>query len=59
MKGKGKLFERAMPYAFGSLKDVDVTYYEEQQIVPSVLRILESFNITEAMLIPPSSRELL
>ena len=58
VRGKGKLYERAMPYAFASLKDVDLTYYEEQQILPAVLRILESFKVTEAMLIPPVSRGL-
>ncbi|MCJ7634645.1 DNA polymerase II [Candidatus Bathyarchaeota archaeon] len=52
LKGKGKLYDRATPYAFASEKDLDLKYYEEQQIIPPVLRVLSTFNITEKELLP-------
>jgi len=33
-KGEGKLYQRAVPYAFTSPDEVDLKYYEEQQILP-------------------------
>ena len=49
-KGEGKLYQRAVPYAFASPDDVDLKYYEEQQILPSALRVLSMFKITEKQL---------
>lgn len=51
-KGEGKLYERAIPYVLVSIKDIDFKYYEEQQILPSTLRILSMFKITEKELQP-------
>ncbi|MEM2921848.1 MAG: DNA polymerase domain-containing protein, partial [Candidatus Bathyarchaeia archaeon] len=51
-KGAGKLYDRAVPYIFASTADIDLTYYEKQQVLPAVLRILEPFKVTEAMLVP-------
>ena len=33
-KGEGKLHQRALPHAFASLDEVDLGYYEEQQMLP-------------------------
>jgi DNA polymerase I len=51
-KGEGKLYQRAVPYAFASPDEVDLRYYEEQQILPSALRVLSMFKITERELRP-------
>jgi DNA polymerase I len=51
-KGKGQLYQRAVPYVFSKLEDVDLDYYEEQQIIPSALRVLGMFGIAEADLRP-------
>ena len=51
-KGEGKLYQRAVPYAFASPDEVDLKYYEEQQVLPSALRVLSMFNITEKELRP-------
>lgn len=51
-KGEGKLYQRAVPYAFASPEEVDLKYYEEQQILPSALRVLSMFKITEKQLQP-------
>ncbi|NPA97452.1 MAG: DNA polymerase II [Crenarchaeota archaeon] len=47
VKGSGKVSERARPYIAVSVKDIDLDYYIDHQIVPAVLRILEYFGITE------------
>ena len=51
-KGKGQLYQRAVPYVFSKLEDVDLDYYEEQQIIPSALRVLGMFGVTKADLRP-------
>ncbi len=56
-KGKGRLYERAIPYAFASIKDTDLLYYEEQQIIPSALRILGNFNIGKTDLTPTANNQ--
>ena len=51
IKGSGKVSERAEPHIL--VKDprvVDVDYYIDRQIIPSALRILEYFGISEAQL---------
>lgn len=51
-KGKGKLFERARPYALASYDELDLEYYVAQQIIPAASRILSMFNISENDLKP-------
>ena len=51
-KGKGQLYQRAVPYVFSKLEDVELDYYEEQQIIPSALRVLGMFGVTKADLRP-------
>ena len=51
-KGKGQLYQRAMPYVFSKLEDVDLAYYEEQQIIPSAVRVLGMFGVSKADLQP-------
>jgi DNA polymerase I len=51
VKGSGKVSERAEPYLL--VKDprvVDVDYYVDRQIIPSALRILEYFGVTETQI---------
>jgi DNA polymerase I len=51
VKGSGKISERAEPYIL--VKDpriVDVEYYIDRQIIPSALRILEYFGVSEVQL---------
>jgi DNA polymerase I len=57
-KGEGKLHERALPYAFASAGDVDLKYYEERQIIPSALRVLVMFNVTEEQLQPSNQNKI-
>lgn len=48
VKGAGKISDRAEPYFM--VKDIariDVDYYVDKQLVPAVMRILESFGIKE------------
>ncbi len=51
-KGKGRLFERARPYALSSYDDIDLEYYVTQQIIPATYRVLSIFNIAEDDLKP-------
>jgi len=51
-KGEGKLYQRAIPYAFASPEEVDLHYYEEQQIIPSSLRVLSMFKVSKRELQP-------
>jgi DNA polymerase I len=51
VKGSGKISERAEPYIL--VRDpriVDVEYYIDRQIIPSALRILEYFGVSETQL---------
>ncbi|MEM3736944.1 MAG: DNA polymerase domain-containing protein [Candidatus Bathyarchaeia archaeon] len=50
-KGTGKLYERAKPHILVKPDEVDYDYYVENQILPSVLRILETFKVTKEELI--------
>ncbi len=50
VKGSGKVSERARPYIMVDVKDIDLDYYIDHQIVPAVLRILEYFGVTEKQL---------
>lgn len=47
VKGGGRVSERARPYIAVDVRDIDLDYYIDHQIVPAVLRILEYFGITE------------
>lgn len=54
VKGKGKLHERALPYSLASYGEIDLGYYEEQQILPAANRILSIFNVPEESMKPKS-----
>jgi len=41
--GEGKLYERATPQSLATYDQLDLEYYEENQIVPAALRILSVF----------------
>jgi DNA polymerase I len=51
VKGFGKLFEKAKPYIFSSLDEIDCEYYINNQILPVASRILSIFNVSENELI--------
>ncbi|MEM3552278.1 MAG: DNA polymerase domain-containing protein, partial [Candidatus Bathyarchaeia archaeon] len=50
-KGAGKLYEKAEPYAFVNIEDVDVEYYIFHQVIPAVSRILKVFGVNEKHLL--------
>ena len=50
VKGSGKISERARPYIMVSVKDIDIDYYIDHQIIPAVIRILEYFGVSEKQL---------
>jgi len=51
VKGAGKISDRAEPYFMvKDLSRIDVDYYVDKQLVPAVMRILESFGIKESTL---------
>jgi DNA polymerase I len=51
VKGSGKISDRAEPYfMIKDLSRIDVDYYIDKQIVPAVMRVLESFGIKESTL---------
>jgi len=58
-KGDGKIYERAVYYPEASEGDVDHEYYVENQVLPAVLRILESFNVKREALTMPKGSTLL
>jgi DNA polymerase I len=45
--GEGKLYDKAKPYVFAAIDDVDVDYYVSKQVVPAAARVLEFFGVTE------------
>ncbi|MDQ1279017.1 MAG: polymerase, archaea type [Thermoproteota archaeon] len=45
VKGRGKLHERAVPYSIATYSEIDLAFYEEQQIIPAASRILSIFNV--------------
>jgi len=54
VKGGRKLADKAMPYIFiKDMKQIDVDYYVEKQIVPAAERILKYFGITASQLTAP------
>ena len=55
VKGAGKLHERAVPYSLTSYNELDLNYYEEQQIIPAANRILSMFKVPVENLKPKSS----
>ena len=50
VRGPGPLHRRAKPYFMVSPEEIDVNYYIEKQIIPSALRILGYFGISEKRL---------
>ncbi len=50
VKGSGKISERARPYFMVDVRDIDLDYYIDHQIVPAVLRVLEYFGVTDKQL---------
>lgn len=47
----GSLYDKAEPYILASLKDIDLRYYAERQIIPAALRVLEQFGVKEEDLV--------
>lgn len=44
-KASQKLYEKAEPYIYTKVEDIDVDYYIENQILPAALRILEVLGV--------------
>lgn len=55
IKGKGRLYERVLPYSLAKYGQLDLEYYEEQQILPAAIRVLSLFGKKEDDLKPLSS----
>jgi DNA polymerase I len=55
--GTGRLYERVKPYMFASYDEVDIEYYVSKQVVPAAARVLESFGITEELLLASKAEE--
>ncbi len=52
VKGGGKLAYKAKPYILvKDIREIDVDYYIEHQVVPAALRILQVFGVREDMLL--------
>jgi DNA polymerase I len=47
LEGKGRLYSRVKPHVFAEYEEVAVGDYVTNQVLPSALRILEFFNITQ------------
>lgn len=47
VKGSGKVSKRAKPYILADVREIDLDYYIDHQIVPAVMRILEYFGVSE------------
>ncbi|MEZ0289916.1 MAG: DNA polymerase II [Sulfolobales archaeon] len=47
VRGAGKISDRAVPYIYADIKDLDTSYYIDHQIIPAALRVLGYFGITE------------
>ncbi len=47
VKGRGKIAPRSYPYFMVSVDKVDIDYYVDHQIVPSAMRILGYFGVSE------------
>jgi DNA polymerase I len=50
VKGKGPLYQRAIPYHEVRTEDLDVEYYVENQVKPAAMRILEGLGVTGSQL---------
>lgn len=50
VKGSGSLSKRVKPYFAVEREEIDVDYYVDKQIIPSALRILSYFGVTEKRL---------
>ncbi len=50
VRGGGRLSSRAWPWFAVKKNDVDVNYYIEHQVIPSALRVLGYFGVSEAAL---------
>jgi DNA polymerase I len=50
VKGSGPLHRRSKPYFMADPSEIDVNYYVEKQVIPSALRILGYFGISEKRL---------
>ena len=57
ISGKGKISHRATPVELANISDVDTKYYIENQIMPAVLRILESIGYNRGYLIDGMKQE--
>ncbi|MFQ5761445.1 MAG: DNA-directed DNA polymerase [Candidatus Bathyarchaeia archaeon] len=49
-KGEGKPHERAAPYLYAKMEDVDYDYYVDNQIIPAVGRVLSILGVSETEL---------
>ncbi|MEM3462590.1 MAG: DNA-directed DNA polymerase, partial [Candidatus Bathyarchaeia archaeon] len=45
IKGGGKIHERAKPYAYATIEDIDTEYYINNQLIPVASRILSIFGM--------------
>lgn len=50
VRGSGKLSERATPYIYASIEEVDEEYYVDRQIIPAAMRVLGYFGVSESAL---------
>ncbi|MEM2227396.1 MAG: DNA polymerase domain-containing protein [Candidatus Bathyarchaeia archaeon] len=59
VKGSGKLYEKAEPYEFANIEDIDIEYYIFHQVIPVSSRILKVFGIPEKRLIDLATTSLI
>ncbi len=57
-KGEGSLSQRAEPVEFAEVKNVDVDYYIENQILPATLRILKVVGVEEEEILQDKGNSL-
>jgi len=50
-KKGGSISEKAIPFEWAKLEDIDTDYYIHHQILPAAMRVLAVFNINEASLL--------
>ncbi|MEM0043717.1 MAG: DNA polymerase II [Sulfolobales archaeon] len=50
IKGSGKVSDRAIPYIYADVRDIDTNYYIDHQIIPASLRVLGYFGVSEKTL---------
>jgi DNA polymerase I len=56
VKGEGRLYEKAKPYVYASIDEVDADYYVSKQVVPAAARVLEFFGVKEEDLLPAKDK---